>query len=64
MSAPAADPLWVIAEQVADCLSQRGYAFVEDDKLARALEEFLCAAGIPVHPDPPRRPSCRVWSLA
>jgi len=47
------DPLWGIAEQVADCFSERGYAFVEDDKpgaLAAALRLFLTDAGIPVKP--------------
>jgi len=53
MTHPTTDPLWGIAEQVADCLSERGYAFVEDDKLgalAAALRLFLTDAGIPVEP--------------
>ena len=46
-----ADPLLRIAEQVADCFSEQGYAFVEDDKLeglAAVLRSFLMVAGIPV----------------
>jgi hypothetical protein len=46
------DPLWNAADQVAYCLSEYGYAFVEDDKLdalAAVLRSFLTAAGIPVH---------------
>jgi hypothetical protein len=47
------DALRHVAEQVADCLSEGGVAFVEDDKLdtlAVALQSFLTAAEIPVHP--------------
>jgi hypothetical protein len=46
------DPLWHVAERVADCIAERGYAFVEDDKvgaLAAALRSFLMAAGVPVN---------------
>jgi hypothetical protein len=46
------DPLWRVADRVADCLSEHGYAFVEDDKLealAAVLRSFLTAAGIPVN---------------
>lgn len=46
------DPLYRIAAQVADCLSDRGYAFVEDDKvetLAAVLRTFLTVTGIPVN---------------
>jgi hypothetical protein len=42
-----------IAEQVADCFADSGYAFVEEDKiegLAATLGSFLCSAGIPVNP--------------
>ncbi|WP_412748807.1 hypothetical protein [Krasilnikovia sp. M28-CT-15] len=45
------DPLMDIAEQVADWLADRGYAFVEDDKLpalADTLRAFLRTAGIAV----------------
>jgi hypothetical protein len=52
MSTQNGDPLWRVAEQVADCLSERGYAFVDDDKLeslAAALRSFLTATGIPVN---------------
>ena len=52
MSTQNSDPLWHIAEQVADCFSERGYAFVEEDKLetlAAALRSFLTVAGIPVN---------------
>ncbi|MBG0568164.1 hypothetical protein [Actinoplanes aureus] len=41
-----------IADLVADCLSERGYAFVEEDKidaLAATLEAFLLTAGIPTN---------------
>jgi hypothetical protein len=54
------DALRRIAEQVADGCAERGYAFIEDDKvddLALVLDSFLTAAGIPVHPtvtDPAR----------
>ncbi|WP_412743361.1 hypothetical protein [Krasilnikovia sp. MM14-A1004] len=59
MNAQSCDPLIEIAEQVAFCFAERGYAFVEDDKveaLADTLRSFLKAAGIPVHgvsDDPP-----------
>ena len=46
------DPILRIAQQVADCFSENGYAFVEDDKLealATALTSFLKDAGIPVN---------------
>jgi hypothetical protein len=44
------DVLRHIAEQVADCFADSGYAFVEEDKidrLAAALRSFLVAANIP-----------------
>lgn len=47
-----ADPLRLIAGQVADCFANSGYAFVEEDKidgLAATLGSFLTAAGIPVN---------------
>jgi hypothetical protein len=40
--------------KVADCFSERGYAFVEDDKietLAAVLRTFLTVTRIPVHED-------------
>lgn len=46
------EPLMRIAEQVADCFSESGYAFVEDDKvqtLAAVLQTFLTVMGIPVN---------------
>jgi hypothetical protein len=46
------DPILRIANQVTYCLSQCGYAFVEDDQveaLADTLKSFLNAAGIPVN---------------
>lgn len=49
------DPLHWIAEQVADCFTYSGYAFVEEDKidgLAAVLSSFLTVAGIPVNPPP------------
>jgi hypothetical protein len=52
MSTQNSDPLWQIAEQVAYCFSERGYAFVEDDMLETltdVLRSFLTASGIPVH---------------
>ncbi|RZU51741.1 hypothetical protein EV385_3574 [Krasilnikovia cinnamomea] len=52
MNANGCDPLIEIAEKVAFCFSERGYAFVEDDKveaLADTLGSFLKTAGIPVH---------------
>jgi hypothetical protein len=50
MSADDHDLLWRIAEQVADCFADSGYAFVEEDKieeLAAVLGSFLSLAGIP-----------------
>ena len=47
-----ADPLWQIAEQVAYCFADHGYAYVEDDKiegLTEVLRSFLTVAGIPVN---------------
>ncbi|MDT5042691.1 MAG: HTH-type transcriptional regulator / antitoxin HipB [Actinoplanes sp.] len=47
------DPLHRIAEQVADCFADSGYAFIEQDKtdgLAVMLNSFLTVAGIPVNP--------------
>lgn len=52
------DPIKDIAEQVADCFAEQGYAFVEDDKvvaLANALQSFLEVAGIPGREAPVRR---------
>ncbi|MFD1364283.1 hypothetical protein [Actinoplanes sichuanensis] len=52
MIAHTDDPIRDVAEQVADNLSHRGYAFVEDDKvesLAATLRAFLQAAGIPLN---------------
>lgn len=49
------DPLHWSAEQVADCFTYSGYAFVEEDKidgLAAVLSSFLTVAGIPVNPPP------------
>ena len=46
------DTLRHIAEQVADCFADAGYAFVEEDKiegLAAALGSFLTVAGIRVN---------------
>ena len=49
-----------IAEQVADCFADSGYAFVEDDKidgLAATLGIFLTSTGTlitPHHPKPAR----------
>jgi hypothetical protein len=53
MTVSPADPIMTIADNVTYYLSQSGYAFVEDDKvaaLADALRSFLEAAGIPVDP--------------
>lgn len=50
-SAGDSDPLRHIAEQVADCFADSGYAFVEEDRidgLAATLGSFLTVAGIPV----------------
>jgi hypothetical protein len=52
MSVKSYDPLHRIAEQVADCFAESGYAFVEDDKiegLAALLGSFLTVARIPVN---------------
>jgi hypothetical protein len=52
MIAQVDDPLMQIAEQVADCFSKSGYAFVEDDKvetLAAVLGTFLAVTGITVN---------------
>jgi len=52
-SADDRDALWHIADQVADCFADSGYAFVEEDKidgLAATLGSFLTVAGIPVNP--------------
>jgi len=49
MTVHNSDPLWPVAERVADCFSEHGYAFVEDDKLealAAALRFFLTATGM------------------
>ena len=46
------DPLHRIAEQVADCFADSGYAFVEQDKidgLAAVLNSFLTVAQISVN---------------
>jgi len=46
------DPMHRIAHQVADCLSESGYAFIEDDKLealAAALTSFLNEADVPIN---------------
>lgn len=54
MSIQTGDPLRRIAEQVADCFAECGYAFVEDDKidgLAAVLRSFLTAAAIPINVD-------------
>jgi hypothetical protein len=51
MAVQNSDPLWRAAERAADCISEHGYAFVEDDKLealAAVLRSFLTATGIPV----------------
>ena len=52
MSTQNGDRLRRIAEKVADCFSEHGYAFVEDDKidgLTTVLRSFLTVAGIPVN---------------
>lgn len=46
------EPMRRITQQVADCFSEDGYAFVEDDKLealTAVLTSFLEDAGIPVN---------------
>ena len=50
--AHGSEPIQRIAQQVADCFSESGYAFVEDDQLgilAAALTSFLIAANIPIN---------------
>jgi hypothetical protein len=50
MDARNDDPLWRSAARVADCLSECGYAFLEDDELADlvdVLRDFLQARGLP-----------------
>jgi hypothetical protein len=45
------DPMVDIADTVAYCFSQRGYAFIEDDEidaLAETLRAFLRTAGIAI----------------
>ena len=52
MIAPTEDPIRDAAEQVANSLSQRGYAFVEEDMiepLTATLRAFLQTAGIPLN---------------
>ena len=52
MGTPNNDPLRHIAELVADCFMESGYAFIEDDKidgLTAVLQSFLTVADIPVH---------------
>jgi hypothetical protein len=52
MTVQSSDPLLPVAERVADCIAEHGYAFVEDDKLealAAVLRFFLTATGIPVN---------------
>jgi hypothetical protein len=52
MTVLSSDPMLTIADQVTYCLSQCGYAFVEDDKveaLADTLKSFLKTAGISVN---------------
>ena len=51
-SVQSCDPMLRITQHVADCFSEDGYAFVEDDMLealAAALKSFLANAGIPVN---------------
>ncbi|GAB3813077.1 hypothetical protein ACFOX0_20775 [Micromonospora zhanjiangensis] len=60
------DPLHQIAERVADCIADSGYAFVEQDnidELAVALNSFLTEAGIQTHP-PQDEPHDRDMVLA
>ncbi|MEV4344594.1 hypothetical protein AB0J83_08975 [Actinoplanes sp. NPDC049596] len=48
------EPMQRIARQVADCVAESGYAFVEDDKLealSAALTAFLSEADIPTSAD-------------
>ncbi|SDT35161.1 hypothetical protein [Actinoplanes derwentensis] len=52
MTLKNSDMLRRTAEQVANCLAESGYAFVEEDKidgLAATLETYLNVAGIPVN---------------
>ena len=59
-SAQSHDPMQRITRQVADCFSEDGYAFVEDDKLealAAALTSFLTDARIPVNASADTKPS-------
>lgn len=54
MDARNDDPLWRSAARVADCLSECGYAFIEDDQLAdlvNLLREFIQARGFPSSDD-------------
>jgi hypothetical protein len=68
MSVKDRDRLHQIAEQVANCFAESGYAFVEDDKLeglAALLGSFLTVAGIPINPlDPSDRPHPRLRSAS
>jgi hypothetical protein len=51
-SAQSNDPMQSITQHVADCFSEDGYAFIEDDKLealSAALTAFLTDARIPVN---------------
>jgi len=53
MSVKSHDRIHQIAEQVANCFAESGYAFIEDDKiegLAALLGSFLTVAGIPINP--------------
>ena len=52
MTTKTEDPIRDAAEQVANSLSQRGYAFVEEDMiepLTATLRAFLQTAGIPLN---------------
>ncbi len=52
MSGRERDPIYRIAEQVADYFRYSGYAFVEEGKidgLAAMLQSFLAVADIPVN---------------
>jgi hypothetical protein len=59
------DVLRHVAERVADCIADTGYAYVEDDNiegLVATLGSFLTVAGIPGLPAAgirPRGPCCR-----
>ena len=53
MAAEIDEPLIRLAERVADCFAERGYAYIEDDHiemLAASLQTVLAAAGIPANP--------------